>query len=184
MAFTPAAGTSRTVPQSILDEVLSPYKSHCRYLKSAVVETPATAPAAGEGPSVWARGEFKIPESWYIDDTGHFNSIEFNLCYNQLVYVLIGESARNGLLPSLAMDYAEFRKRQLPDVLIVEFQSTFRKAMDSRSFRGTVAIERLQSRSRMHMLKTHCEFEDAEGGFSEGNVLLAIVNRTSRGHAE
>ncbi|NET17718.1 MAG: hypothetical protein F6K08_35290 [Okeania sp. SIO1H6] len=34
-------------------------------------------------------GQFSIGESCYIDDTGHLNAVEFNICYNQLLYVAI-----------------------------------------------------------------------------------------------
>ncbi len=172
----PVAARSIDVDTKVVDDILSPYKPHCRYLKSAVVETPAAG--APDAPVAWARGRFEIPESWYIDETGHFNSIEFNLCYNQLVYVLLGQGVRDRLLPELAgWTYEEYRRRQLPDVLIVEFQSSFRKAMDSRAFTGLVTIDRINSRSRMHLVKTRCEFQDREEGFSKGEITLAIVNR-------
>jgi hypothetical protein len=167
-----------SVDEKLLAEILLPYKQHCRYLKSASVEVPAAAGA--DAPIASARGQFEIPGSWYIDETGHFNSIEFNLCYNQLVYVLIGQCVRDRLVPAFAsMTYDEYRRRQLPDVLIVEFSSTFRKAMDSRKFSGIVSIDRVSGRSRMQILKTRCEFQDADGGFSEGAITLAIVNRTN-----
>ncbi|MEO1375818.1 MAG: FcoT family thioesterase, partial [Cyanobacteria bacterium J06635_10] len=42
--------------------------------------------------------DFSIPESCYIDDTGHFNSVEFNICYNQLFYIIIAYLIKNQLL--------------------------------------------------------------------------------------
>ena len=167
------AATRLRVDPALLGDILSPYKPHCRYLKRATVETPVSGQ-----PLAVATGEFEIPESWYIDETGHFNSIEFNVCYNQLVYVLIGQCVVSGLIPELAdMTLEEYRRRQLPDVLIVKFSSTFRKAMDSRHFRGAVAIDRAAHRGRMLLLKTRCDFEDEDGGFSEGEITLAIVNQ-------
>lgn len=171
----PAPARRISVDPAVLDDILSPYRPHCRYLKRVTVELPP--PDAEDAPVAWARGEFEIPASWYIDDTGHFNSIEFNLCYNQLVYTLIGQCVRDGLVPELAtMDYEEYRRRQLPDVLIVRMTSAFKKAMDARSFRGVVSIERIGDRKSMLMLRTACEFEDADGGFSSGEITLAIVD--------
>ncbi|MFN0204705.1 MAG: FcoT family thioesterase [Planctomycetota bacterium] len=183
------AAVSRVIPvePSLLKAVLQPYKTHCRYLKNAEVEAFTILPDAantttsGQQPLVRAKGNFEIPESWYIDETGHFNSIEFNLCYNQLVYVLIGQCIVSKLIPELArMTYEEYRRRQLPDVLIVKFSSTFRKAMDSKQFKGNVYIDRVSDRGKMLLLKTRCDFFDESGGCSDGEVTLAIVNDSHR----
>lgn len=174
------AAVSRVIPvdASLLKAVLQPYKTHCRYLKAAEVEAYTNAP---QQPLARAKGNFEIPESWYIDETGHFNSIEFNLCYNQLVYVLIGQCVVSKLIPELSrMTYEEYRRRQLPDVLIVKFASTFRKAMDSKQFKGNVYIDRVSDRGKMLLLKTRCDFFDESGGCSDGEVTLAIVNDTHR----
>ena len=41
-----------------------------------------------------AKGRFSIPDSCYIDDTGHFNAVEFNICFNQLAYVPSASASR------------------------------------------------------------------------------------------
>lgn len=64
---------------SLLAQVLNPYKAHCKYLKSAQVTKEGDP---HDGGRVIGRCEFSIPQSCYIDDTGHFNSVEFNICYN------------------------------------------------------------------------------------------------------
>ncbi len=169
-----AAVTTIPVEPELLATVLKPYREHCRYLKRATVEVQDEE----SGRLALARGEFEIPGSWYIDDTGHFNSIEFNLCYNQIIYTLIAQCVKSRLVPELArMTLEEYWLRQLPDVLIVEFTSTFRKAMDSRSFTGWVSIDRVSDRKKLLLLKTHCEFDDGQGGFSSGDVTLAILMR-------
>jgi len=178
------SGKRTPVAQDLLDRILKPYKQHCRYLKRAEVECPPGPGANGHtrasadasaGALAIAHGEFEIPESWYIDDTGHFNSIEFNLCYNQLVYVLMGHCVANKLVAPLArLTLDEYARRQLPDVLIVRLESHFKKAMVSGRFRGRVWIRDASERGRLLMLRTGCEFEDGNGGFSEGEIVLAI----------
>ena len=163
----------RPVPADLLARVLEPYKPHCRYLDRAGVTV------AGELGSV-ARidGELAIGSSCYIDDTGHFNSVEFNLCYNQLVYVLIAELVRTGDLPALpGLSLEEYFERQLPDVLIHDFSSKFRRPMRTDAFRGTVELLDATRRSHFALLHTRVAFEDDGGGSSHGAVSLAIVDR-------
>src|ERR1051326_3438355 len=75
------------VPASILETVLTPYKKHCRYLQSVPAEKDSSGTALLNG-----RGTFSIPESCYIADTGPFNAVEFNICYNQLTYSLLAQA--------------------------------------------------------------------------------------------
>lgn len=162
------------VESSLLSRVLAPYKPNCRYLRAATVH--ATTQDGAE--LAWAEGEFAIPDSCYIDDTGHFNSVEFNLCYNQLVYVLMAQCVASGIVPALArMTIDEYLQRQLPDVLIHDFHSVFKKPLNPRSFRGTVAIERAAEKARFVLLETGVAFDDGLGGHAQGRVALAIVNR-------
>lgn len=163
------------VADDVLARVLAPYKPDCRYLKTVHVELPEHG---GEDHVVLARGEFEIPESCYIDDTGHFNAVEFNICYNQLIYTLMAQCAVSDIIPAFAaMTLDEYLARQLPDVLIHDFHSKFRKPMDARRFDGTVTITDAVEKSRFLLLKTHVSFRDAGGGNSDGDVSLAIVNR-------
>jgi hypothetical protein len=87
---------------ALLEKILMPYKLNCRYLQKAHVEfgrLELAKPDAGNNKNLLrAEGEFSIPSSCYIVDTGHFNSVEFNICYNQLAYYLLAECVQNKLL--------------------------------------------------------------------------------------
>ena len=166
------------VESALMAQVLAPYKPHCRYLQGAKVELPA----AGADYLVRLHGELSIPDSCYIDDTGHFNSVEFNICYNQMIYVLMAQCVESRLLPAFAaMTMPEYLRRQLPDVLIHDFASKFRRPLTPRAFTGTVSIVEANDRSRFLLLRTHCEFEDGSGGSCHGDVSLAIVQRAEDG---
>lgn len=163
---------SASVSAALLARVLEPYKPGCRYLQRASVELD---PDTGCGS---LDGELSIGESCYIDDTGHFNSVEFNLCYNQLVYLLIAELVRRRALPALAeLTLEQYFERQLPDVLIHDFQSKFRRPMQTDAFRGRVELVDARRRSHFALLHTRVAFEDDRGGSSFGTVSLAVVDR-------
>lgn len=167
-------GTRITVSPEIQARVLAPYKPHCRYLQRSTVELPEP----GADHLVRLHGELSIPASCYIDETGHFNSVEFNICYNQLIYTLMAQCVASSILPAFgAMTLNEYYARQLPDVLIHEFSSKFRRPLNSRAFRGTVSIVEAADRRKFLFLATHCTFEDGLGGTAQGEVSLAIVNR-------
>ena len=168
------AGRSIEVAGDLLARVLTPYKPGCKYLRSAIVEQGASEQ---DSPTL-IRGRLSIPESCYIDDTGHFNSVEFNLCYNQLVYVLMAQAVVDDLLPAFeSWTLDEYLARQLPDVLIHDFSSKFHRPMRVDDFEGTVEITSAVPRRKFTLVHTRCTFRDDAGGHSHGDVSLAIVHR-------
>lgn len=170
-----ARGLAAQDDLSLMARVLRPYKPHCRYLLQAEV-----SPSADHPDQVVARCELSIPESCYIDDTGHFNSVEFNICYNQMVYYAIAKTVQHGLLPSLAgWTLDDFWRKQLPDILITRFESCFRKPVNPRRFHGEVVLTRGRysgGAQPMLLLRTTCRFWDDEGGHCDGHIMLALLN--------
>jgi len=166
--------TRTPMEAALLARVLRPYKDGCRYLQRAEIEFDAETPLA----PVRLYGELSIERSCYIDDTGHFNSVEFNLCYNQLIYSLMAQCVAAGNLPAFAgMTLGEYFERQLPDVLIHCFSSKFKRPMDPRAFSGVVTIQSAVRRGGFILLDTRCSFHDAGKGSCSGEVSLAIVER-------
>ncbi|MFI7098968.1 FcoT family thioesterase [Streptomyces sp. NPDC050161] len=157
----------------ILDKVLQPYKEHCKYLKSADV-------TAADGVAS-TRCTFSIPESCYIDDTGHLNSVEVNICYNQMAYYTAAAAVKWGLLEEFSgwtMD--DYWKRLLPDMLITRFQARFRRPVDPRAFGGEVVFNRLQRRASrvgdpLLMINTTHRYYDDAGEGCGGEVTLALT---------
>ena len=158
----------------LLEKVLKPYKANCKYLKSAEVIQEGEPQDGGR---VIGRCEFSIPESCYIDDTGHFNSVEFNICYNQMMYYVIAKSVKESLMASFrswTMD--DYWAKQLPDIYIVNFESSFRRPMQSSKFWGEIEFTNIRVRSGMMYIVTKCRYWDDKDGNCSGNVKLAIVN--------
>ena len=161
---------------AFLRRILAPYHEHCRYLQAVTVH-----PDPDHLDSVRGEGTFAIPVSCYIDDTGHFNAVEFNICYNQLAYVLFGACVQHGLLAA-ATDFTLdwFSEKQLASMLIVRLNSAFKRPINPRRFYGTVSLDRISRRGRgsrsAYFLSTTCSFYDDEGGLAEGAVTLACVN--------
>jgi hypothetical protein len=159
---------------ALLARVLRCYKPHCRYLTSMTVE-----PTDGV---IRGRGELTIAESCYIDDTGHLNSVEVNICYNQMLYYVIAKSVQERLEPVFAdwtMD--DYWRRQLPDILIFRLTSTFRSPIDRRRFFGeftlTGASRRRLRPDQPPMISLDTAFRcwDDHGGESSGQVKVGIV---------
>ncbi|NEQ25823.1 MAG: hypothetical protein F6K28_43565, partial [Microcoleus sp. SIO2G3] len=166
------------VSQALLDRFLAPYKEDCRYLKRAQFQHLDNATSHSEFPWLIS-GNFAIPESCYIDDTGHFNSVEFNICYNQLFYIMIAYLVENKLLRAMSdWDLEVFKRRQLSDFLITNFSSKFKQPINSDSFQGELSIDRCSARRDLILLKTSCAFFD-QNGRSEGEVTIAILNKQS-----
>ncbi|KOV60473.1 FcoT family thioesterase [Streptomyces sp. MMG1121] len=160
--------------EDLLARVLAPYKAHCAYLRSAVV-------TAHDGLSA-ARCEFAIPESCYIDDTGHLNAVEVNIAYNQMMYYLVAKSVQERLLTGFE-DWTldDFWRHQLPDILIARFSARFRRPVDPRAFHGELEFRSVArrtpaaSRPFLHAQTVH-RYWDADGGQCDGETTLAFVN--------
>lgn len=169
------------VSQDLLNVFLEAYKDDCKYLKHAQFKYPKIGEidkSQSDNQGLWLiKGEFSIPESCYIAATGHFNSVEFNICYNQLFYIMIAYLLENHLLEVMRdWDLEIYKRRQLSNFLIVKFSSTFRKPIDSSHFQGTLSINKYSVRGNLIMLKTSCAFYDNNDGWSEGDVTIAILN--------
>lgn len=156
--------------------VLRPYRKHCQYLKRATVHFDSLNQSMS-WESMTSRGEFSIDQSCYIDDTGHFNAVEFNICYNQLAYVHLAYCIQQQSMPALAAyDLATFYKKQLSNYLIGSISSHYRAQINPKHFFGEVKVCSAKSRPKLSILNTQCTFTDESGGSSYGEVKLAVLS--------
>ncbi|GAA0437779.1 (2E)-enoyl-ACP glycyltransferase [Streptomyces luteireticuli] len=158
----------------LLERVLVPYKAHCKYLTSATVSV--------KDGRVTARCEFGIPESCYIDDTGHLNAVEVNISYNQMMYYAVAKSVKEGLLEEFGnWTLEDYWRHQLPDILIARFGGNFRRPINARAFSGEFTFTSVERRSPggsapMILADTQYRYWDEAGGRCDGEVKLAFVN--------
>lgn len=171
------AAESISVDPALLERVLAPYKAHCRYLSQARVDVVECADGQRRPRAL---GQFSIPESCYIEDTGHLNSVEANIAYNQLMYTLFAVGVQHRLVPELGfLDVDAYLERCLPDVLIHRIDLRFKRPIDRLAFGGEVALVGANSSRGFALLKTETRFEGASeiGGLALGRVDLAFVHR-------
>ncbi|RBM08416.1 FcoT family thioesterase [Streptomyces sp. PT12] len=167
--------------EELLHRVLTPYRAkRCEYLTSAEVTLEGDP---GDGGRLTAACSFYIPESCYIDDTGHFNSVEFNICFNQMAYYLMAKAVKESLVePFSRWTLDQFWQRQLADILITDFKSAFRSAMSGRHFKGQIEVVDIAEwdandlRDALVMLRTRARYWDEHGGESHGEISAAITN--------
>lgn len=164
----------------LLKEVLIPYKENCRYLQHASLEY-QLADTTNFTPDkhkilLLAKGTFSIPYSCYIANTGHFNAVEFNICYNQLAYYVVAECIRHQLIDSLkTWDIEAYRRHQLSNMLIVKLSSSFQKPICPDKFEGYLQVKRILKKRNTLFFQTICGFNDSYGGSATGKVLFAII---------
>lgn len=174
-----------TVSQEYLEHTLDCYLPHVRYLRSARVECGEVGePFESELGNCLAvaRGEFSSRPPWYIRDTGHFNSIEFNICYNQLAFVLVGQCVELGAVGALSAQLPkhEFRDRMLPDIVISRYSVSFERPMRAPEFCASVGIMKVISKMGRLFLQTTCWVGPTQGNWcSRGDVMLAIVRSSA-----
>jgi hypothetical protein len=184
----PRGGVGHRLPMAISDtfvaDILKPYREHAKYLKSAEIthfSQKALEDSTSDESLVTGTGRFSIPESCYIDDTGHFNAVEFNICYNQLAYVVFGKCVEAGLMHQLwrvnveIPSFAEYKRHQLPAMLIVRVDGVrFFKPMKSDDFRAELTIDRMTLLGQAGFFFTSITFSDCEGVKAKGSVVLAF----------
>jgi hypothetical protein len=170
------------ISEAFVGEILRPYRLHARYLKSATITQ--FCPDVG-GPDsntsiVTGVGTFSIPESCYIDDTGHFNAVEFNICFNQLAYVVFGKCIEAGLIHpiwsenSSPLSVDEYKDDQLPSMMIVRIDKMrFLKQMRSDGFAGELKVNKMTQLGSAWFFFTSISFYDNEGIKAQGSVVLA-----------
>jgi len=174
------------ISEAFVADMLSPYRPNARYLKSAqitrFVDASAPPEKAARGTGLMTGiGRFAIAESCYIDATGHFNAVEFNICYNQLAYAVFGKCIQAGILHRIrhdkvdAISFPEFKRHQLPSMLIVAIEGVrFFKELKSDSFRGQLTLDRAVPVGKAWFFFTTIAFSDAEGVKAKGSVVLAF----------
>ena len=157
-------------------ETIKPYHPNARYLKSAQITQVRDSDKPAKGvPLVTAAGRFSIPKSCYIDSTGHFNAVEFNICYNQLAYTMFGKCFETRVVPKLRfLSLPQYRAHQLQSCFIVSLESRFLQQLDGRDFRGELTLNKLSWVAGVLFCFTTITFSDSEGVKARGQVVLAF----------
>lgn len=161
-----------------LAHVLRVYRNNCKYLKQLSFQyTPTSAGVSADESeaSIVAHGELSIPESCYIDSTGHFNAVEFQICANQIMYALGAECARLRLVRAFGdMDLEGYYERQLSNVLITNVTAAFLRVMNPRQFRGRVQLDRSYCMRDRVFWECTVMYSDDDGGLADGNIVATI----------
>ncbi|MCV7174599.1 FcoT family thioesterase [Mycolicibacterium sphagni] len=157
----------------LLNRTMTPYVGKDTiYLKSATV--------ARRGAAIVGDGELGFEQSCYIEETGHFNAVEFIISYNQLFYYTLAASVRDQLIPELTgwtMD--DYWQRQLPSVLISKMATRFRQPINARAYHGRLSITDIEFRRRTRpllALQTTIEFTDDGIGSALGEFEIVLVD--------
>jgi hypothetical protein len=165
------------ISDAFLADILKPYRPNAKYLKSAQIThcRDETSKSSNKPSLMRGTGRFTIPESCYIADTGHFNAVEFNICYNQLAYVLFGKCIETGILQALKfLTFADYKRHQLPSWLIVSAKSRYFEQLTSDTFRGELALNRAAQLGAVWFFFTTVTFSDLDGIKANGSVVLAF----------
>jgi hypothetical protein len=179
VSAAPASGSRIRVCEAFLADILAPYRANARYLASAeithVSNLASRQAVQPRSPLMRGMGTFAIPQSCDIDDAGHFNAVEFTICYNQLAYVLFGKCIATGLLEDLRfLTFAEYKRQQLPSWLIVSIESHYLKPLNRERLYGELTLNRVVAVRRGLFFFTTITFADEEDVKATGSVVLAF----------
>jgi hypothetical protein len=164
------------ISDAFVADILKPYRPVAQYLKSAhIAHVRDTAEAcSGESTLMRGWGTFAIPESCYTHCDG-FNTPEFNICYNQLAYVLFGKCIEGRVLDVLDfISFANYKRHQLKSWLIASITSHYFRTLDTQQFVGELTLDRAAPRGHAWFFFTRIAFCDADGVKAEGSVTLAF----------
>jgi len=174
------------IEQSFLDKILKPYHpTDTDYLKSTHINLNTTH--IKDAPILTTIGRFNISRSCYIKDTGHFNAVEFLICFNQLAYATFGHminsrffdsNSINGVTPQCKEIMANisietYFDKQLSSMLILKTTTRFKRTIDAKLFTGMFSVNKFSYKKNILFISTSCIFRDDNKGYAEGDVLLA-----------
>jgi hypothetical protein len=166
------------ISDAFVTDILAPYRADARYLKSAsITHISDTSSGSDTRQSALMRGigRFAIADSCYLDGAAYFNAVEFNICYNQLAYVLFGKCIESGILQKLSfLTFADYKAHQLPSWLIASIESRYLKRLETRDFHGYLSLDRAAPVGGAWFFFTTMTFSDAEGIKAKGSVVLAF----------
>lgn len=159
-----------------IDTVLAPYYSKAKYVQSATIT--GDVPTEGSNSKLVVRGKLSVPSSCYIQSTGHFNAVEFFIISNQLGYLAQAWAMKSGafakILPGEKL--ADFRNKQLGDMLLLSVDAKFLKMIDASDFYGEAQWydTRHNEESGLLILEWLATYYDNKGGRATGHVTSAI----------
>jgi hypothetical protein len=160
---------------AMLAEVMVPYRLHCQYLTNCTLEYAPVGPGVSADvseASIAAEGDCTVGESCYIDSTGHFNAVEFQICCNQIMYAMFAECVAHRLVRSfLGLNLEQYWERRLPNVLITNVNSVFRRPINPRAFRVRHQLDRSYLMRDRAFWESRILYTDDDGGHAEGTVV-------------
>lgn len=174
--------TAPRIEEALHRRVLEPYTPQSRYVvRAAMTQTGNGRCPRETDSSSWLRldAECSIGDPVYIQPTGHFNAVEFNITYNQMLYLALAEAVHRRLLPDLAhWRIDDFFRAQLPDVLITDYHAKFQHPIRSGDYSGWFSIleSTLVERRNMLFLRTAAGCSTPYGGQCEARCTIAILN--------
>lgn len=166
------------VESNFLNDILIPYRDNCKYLKNCSINYQDN----NSDFLFDSLGDFGILESCYIDDTGHFNAVEFNICYNQIAYTTLGHTIRSDFFQSFLpehfvrskLTYDIYKEKQLSSMFIVKIESKYLKPIKASGFQGRFYVDKLSYLSKTIFVHTSMDFLQDDTLKASGKVLLAF----------
>ena len=170
----PTDTITEEIPAFLLKRVLAPYHKDAIYVKRQWIDSDGANPAVIGG-GLRGRAELSIPKSCYIADTGHFNAVEFNICFNQIGFLYAAHCVIRGVLPQLQVDFLLYERLKMPGMLILELRSRFGRAIDPSHFHGELYLTRMEEKPTFWMFDCAVRYWDESGGEADGEVTIAFL---------
>lgn len=163
------------VEPQLIEKILEKYaQKNCAYLKQAAV-TVSSGALSMENSQL--AGEFSVLSPVHIQCGSHFNAVEFFICANQMIYVLSGHFAHQGLLKiqHQSIDFDAFIARRETCYIARVKEVKFASVIDSLEFYGEVTIQRERDRSGKKYIEAKLRFFDNHEGYAEGVMSLVMT---------
>ncbi|MGD8913598.1 MAG: FcoT family thioesterase [Candidatus Thiodiazotropha sp.] len=174
-----------------LNQILYPYRATgTDYLKSTWINSNEISDAKTQNqPIISTTGLFSIPKSCYIKDTGHFNAVEFLICFNQLAYSTFGHMVNTNFFKKKTIENIKphcrkvlaqigietYIEEQLSSMFILKSITRFKKKINAKQFSGHLSVNKILYRNNTIFIDTSCIFIDETDGYADGDVQLAYV---------
>jgi hypothetical protein len=186
--ITPAIG----IPNEVIDQTLKLYKQNTKYLKSAEIfygqepgkinGKPNSLVINSESDLATIIGSLSITSLSYGEEAISFNVAQFSVCYNQLIYILLGQCIFYGHLNhpdsncygKLNLSFSKYFKQQLFSIIILKVDINFLNPLKCNNFNAQLSIKKIAWKGETAAVCTQITFWDASGKKADGMVELIV----------
>lgn len=172
------ARVTLSLDEALQRRALARYAPDCRYVLGAELSHPRDGrPASAADPSSWLRidAECDVAQAHHRGTLRQLDAVTVCLLGQQLLDLVLAAALRHRLLGGPAWTAEDFDRHQPADVLIADYQASFRRPVSTRRFRAWLAISSVQPRLQRNLMLLKTRGGSGQPGAEAFDVQFTVA---------